>query len=150
VVDLKSKIDDLAKLMEEFGLEESRLTGDAWSIEFSRSVPGRGVVMTSAVPGEEADDEPIALAHMQASEGPANLGTAITSPMTGIYYTAPNPGAAEFVKEGDRVTAGQVVGLIEAMKVFNEITATISGVVTRVEADNGRLVQPGDPLLYIA
>ena len=70
--------------------------------------------------------------------------------MTGIYYSAPNPGAAPFVKEGDHVTAGQVVGLIEAMKVFNEITSTISGVVTRMEAQDGRLVQPGEPLLYIA
>jgi acetyl-CoA carboxylase biotin carboxyl carrier protein len=73
----------------------------------------------------------------------------VSSPMTGIYYSAPSPNAPEFVKEGDSVTAGQVVGLIEAMKVFNEITATTSGKVLKLVAANGALVQPGDPLLYI-
>lgn len=79
----------------------------------------------------------------------APQGVPISSPMTGIWYDAPNPGAPPFVKLGDSVAAGQVVGLIEAMKVFNEITATVNGVVVRIEAANGRLVQPGEPLLFI-
>lgn len=73
----------------------------------------------------------------------------MNSPTTGIYYSSPNPGAPPFVKVGDTVEAGQVIGLIEAMKVFNEITATVSGSVLRVSAQNGQLVQPGDPLIYI-
>ncbi len=73
----------------------------------------------------------------------------VNSPMTGIYYTAPSPSAPPFVKEGDTVTADQVVGLIEAMKVFNEIVAPISGTVLKLTAKNGDIVNPGEPLLYI-
>jgi acetyl-CoA carboxylase biotin carboxyl carrier protein len=69
--------------------------------------------------------------------------------MTGIFYDSPSPGADPFVKPGDDVEAGQVVGLIEAMKVFNEITATVAGKVSEVKAKNGELVQPGDPILFI-
>lgn len=145
--DLKERIDELARLMDEFALEQSKLSGEGWSVEFSRSAPTQGVAMVSSNPATEEDEEPFLAIETPA---PALQGTPINSPMTGIYYSAPNPGAAPFVKEGDHVTAGQVVGLIEAMKVFNEIVATISGVVTRMEAQDGRLVQPGEPLLYIA
>jgi acetyl-CoA carboxylase biotin carboxyl carrier protein len=76
-------------------------------------------------------------------------GTPITSPMTGIFYSSPSPGAPAYCKEGETVNAGQVVGLIEAMKVFNEITAPMSGTVIAIKAENSQLVQPGDPLIYI-
>ena len=79
----------------------------------------------------------------------APAGIPVTSPMTGIFYSAPSPNAPLFVREGEPVTAGQVVGLIEAMKVFNEITAATSGTVLRLVAESGQLVQPGDPLLFI-
>jgi acetyl-CoA carboxylase biotin carboxyl carrier protein len=69
--------------------------------------------------------------------------------MNGVFYSAPNPGAPPFVREGDAVSAGQVVGLIEAMKVFNELTAPISGTVGEIAAESGSLVQPGQALLYI-
>lgn len=69
--------------------------------------------------------------------------------MMGIYYSASSPGAPPFVKEGDMVQAGQVVGLIEAMKVYNEIVSSVSGTVKKIAAQNGALVQPGEPLLYI-
>lgn len=151
MADLKGRIDELARLMDEFGLEASRLEGEDWLVEFSRKPPGTPVAAVAALSGEhqeEEAEEPIEALEIHLS--PANPGIPITSPMTGIYYGAPNPGAPPFVKEGERVEAGQVVGLIEAMKVFNEITATMSGVVVRIEVENGRLVQPGDPLLYIA
>lgn len=69
--------------------------------------------------------------------------------MTGLYYSSPSPGAAPFVAEGDTVSAGQIVGLIEAMKVFNEIVSPVSGTVLSIVANNGQLVQPGEPLLYV-
>ena len=145
--DLKSRIDELAQLMNEFGLEQSKISGDGWTVEFSRNLPSRGTSMVTAGAVDETEDP---IETPAAANAPANNGTPINSPMTGIYYSAPNPGAPPFVKEGDHVTAGQVVGLIEAMKVFNEITATVSGTVTAIPAESGRLVQPGDPLLYIA
>jgi len=149
VADLKTKIDKLAQLMDEFGLDESRLSGPDWCVEFLRRPKTRPVgAMVEASP---ADDEPEPV-EMVAPNPVAAVpqGVPISSPMTGIWYDAPNPGATPFVKVGDPVTAGQVVGLIEAMKVFNEITATVNGFVVRIEAANGRLVQPGEPLLFIA
>lgn len=134
--------------MEEFGLEEARLSGEDWLIEFSRNGPQPEVVtLTGGIPS--ALDEP-ATRPKAAKKSPATpAGVPVTSPMTGIYYGSPSPGAAPFVTEGSSVSAGQVVGLIEAMKVFNEITAATSGTVSKIVASNGQLVNPGEPLLYI-
>jgi acetyl-CoA carboxylase biotin carboxyl carrier protein len=69
--------------------------------------------------------------------------------MNGIFYASPSPASPQFVKEGETIQAGQVVGLIEAMKVFNEIPSTVSGVVLKLVAETGAVVQPGDVLLYV-
>ena len=73
----------------------------------------------------------------------------MTAPLTGVWYPAPSPGARPYVNEGDEVAAGHVVGLIEAMKLFNEIKSDVSGVVTRVLVENGTLVKRRQPLLEI-
>jgi acetyl-CoA carboxylase biotin carboxyl carrier protein len=70
--------------------------------------------------------------------------------MTGIYYSAPSPQSPQFVKVGDTVEAGQVVALIEAMKVFNEIVTPVSGTISAIKAESGQLVQPGEPLLFVS
>lgn len=76
-------------------------------------------------------------------------GLEITSPMAGTFYGAAAPGEAPFVKAGDRVKKGQVVGIIEAMKLMNEIEAEIGGEVVKVLVDNGTPVTPGMPLILI-
>lgn len=76
-------------------------------------------------------------------------GIEITSPMAGTFYSAAAPGEAPFVKPGDRVKKGQVVGIIEAMKLMNEIEAEISGEVVKVLVDNGTPVTPGMPIILI-
>jgi len=81
-------------------------------------------------------------------EPPANVRR-ITAPLVGVFYTAPSPGAEAFVNVGDRVTVGQVVCIIEAMKLMNEITSDFAGVVTRIVPENGELVSLGDDLLWI-
>jgi acetyl-CoA carboxylase biotin carboxyl carrier protein len=73
----------------------------------------------------------------------------VSAPLTGIWYPSPSPGARPYVNEGDEITAGQVIGLIEAMKLFNEIKADASGTVRRVLAENGTLVKRKQPLLEI-
>ena len=74
----------------------------------------------------------------------------VTAPLTGIWYTAPSPGARPYVTIGSELAAGQVVGLIEAMKLFNEIKSDASGTVTRFLAESGTLVKRQQPLLEIA
>lgn len=153
MADLKDKLTELAQLMTEFGLEEARLSGEDWSIEYSRREPSSAtMVATVAEPSDvvaPAERKPRPKASSPAAQPAAPQGIPVNSPMMGIYYAAPSPGAPPFVKEGEQVAVGQVVGLIEAMKVFNEISATVAGTVLRVTAESGALVQPGDPLLYI-
>ena len=126
--------------------EGAELRGEGWSVGLDRNAPSAAQVVhaTNGV-APQAAQKPAPAKKKKA----VPKGTPVSSPMTGIYYSAPSPGAPPFCKVGEAVNAGQVVGLIEAMKVFNEITAPVSGTVTALKADNGQLVQPGDPLIYI-
>ena len=82
------------------------------------------------------------------SEEPARR-TAIKAPLNGIFYDRSSPQAEPFVQVGDRVEAGQVVAMIEAMKVFNEIHAELSGRVTAVLVESGDVVQGGQDLIAL-
>ena len=73
----------------------------------------------------------------------------VTAPLTGVWYASPSPGARPYVQEGDEIGAGAVVGLIEAMKLFNEIKSDIAGRVNRVLVERGALVKRQQPLLEI-
>jgi acetyl-CoA carboxylase biotin carboxyl carrier protein len=74
----------------------------------------------------------------------------ITAPMIGTFYAAPTPGSPPFIAEGDEVVAGQTIGIIEAMKIMNEIVADRSGVVTAILVSNGEPVEYGSPLALLA
>ena len=73
----------------------------------------------------------------------------ITAPLTGVWYTAPSPGARPYVQLNGEISVGQVVGLIEAMKLFNEIKSDVAGTVSRVLADSGTLVKRQQPLYEV-
>jgi acetyl-CoA carboxylase biotin carboxyl carrier protein len=73
----------------------------------------------------------------------------VTSPMVGVVYNTPEPGAPPFVKVGDKVTASQTLFLIEAMKVFNPVEAPRDGIVVRIMVSNGTPVEFDEPLLVI-
>jgi acetyl-CoA carboxylase biotin carboxyl carrier protein len=73
----------------------------------------------------------------------------VTAPLTGVWYAAPSPGARPYVQEGDEIGAGAVVGLIEAMKLFNEIKSDVAGKVVRVLVERGTLVKRQQPLVEI-
>lgn len=135
----------LVDLIEEFGLSSAELSGPDWKIAFRK----KPLVAASAPVDEVHFASQPAEPEAPAAAEPANFGLPVSSPMTGIYYSSPSPNAEPFVKEGDTVQAGQVIALIEAMKVFNEINAPTSGRVTKVAATSGQLVQPGEPLLFI-
>jgi acetyl-CoA carboxylase biotin carboxyl carrier protein len=143
VNEIRRRVDELAELMSEFNLEEASLQSDTWLVSFKKSPsvnfrPATDSVQVAHQGAMEVIPEPV-----------TPKGTPVTSPMTGVYYSSPSPGAPEFVKMGSAVTVGQVIGLIEAMKVFNEITAPTSGVIGQMVAQNGQIVQPGEPILYI-
>jgi biotin carboxyl carrier protein len=73
----------------------------------------------------------------------------VLAPLTGIFYRSPSPSANAFANEGDWVDADTVIGLVETMKIFNEVTAERTGRVVRFLAENGQLVHAGDPLVVL-
>lgn len=83
-----------------------------------------------------------------AAEAPRRTH-AVLAPLTGIFYAAPSPGAAPYVTVGAEVVVGQVIGLIEAMKLFNEIKSDAAGHVVRINATDGMLVRAKQPLIEI-
>lgn len=104
------------------------------------SIPAAPQAAVSAAPSQQASSAP-------AAEQPK--GTAITSPMVGAFYAAPSPGAKPFVKVGDTVAAGQVVCIVEAMKLMNEIESEVSGKITQICVEDGQSVEYGQVLMYV-
>ncbi len=71
------------------------------------------------------------------------------APLTGVFYRSPSPGAEPYVREGGQVNAGQVIGLIEAMKLFNEIKSDVTGTVRHIAAGDGDLVKARQTLIEV-
>ena len=101
--------------------------------------PG-GALVPAAGPGD-----PSAAGHGPAASAPPS----IKAPLTGIFYASPAPGTAPYVSVGGEVAVGQVIGLIEAMKLFNEIKSDLAGRVTRVVPESGALVKAKQPLIEV-
>ena len=79
----------------------------------------------------------------------AASGRTVNAPLTGIFYRSASPQTGPFVQEGSTIGVGDVIGLIEAMKLFNEIKSTVAGRVKRVVAENGKLVRAHAPLIEL-
>lgn len=109
-----------------------------------------GFPLPAALPVGGANHSPASAPGKRATRAPAaDSGVAVVSPLTGVYYSASSPTSDPFVKVGDAVQVGQVVAIVEAMKVFNEVKSEVSGKVIAIPAKNGELVQKGDPLVRI-
>ena len=89
-------------------------------------------------------------AKTEAAKAEAPKGTAITSPMVGTFYRSPSPGAAPFTDTGKTVNIGQVVCIIEAMKLMNEIEAEVAGKVVEICVEDGQPVEFGQTLMIVA
>lgn len=146
VSEFKEHVDELAALMREFHLAEAELQGEDWKVVFRRGRRAAPAADDGHGPLMLHDAPPVVEAPV-VPDKPA--GTPVNSPMNGIYFGTPSPNTPPFVREGDTVQAGQIVGLIEAMKVFNEITAPLSGTVRKILVESGQLVQPGEALMFI-
>ncbi len=145
-------IRELAKILRETDLTEIELVQSDSRIRVARqiTVQAAATVMAAPAPAVAAAAAPIA-AVAAAAEPAADASHpgAITSPMVGVAYLAPEPGATPFVTPGSRVAQGQTVLLIEAMKTFNQIRAPKAGTVTRILIESGSPVEYGEPLMII-
>lgn len=143
-------IEKLAKLINKNDLNEIFLEDGDKAIMLKKA--GENIVQTITAPAAPAAPQAAPVAALQqAPEAikPASKGTAITSPMVGAFYISPSPGAKPFVKVGDSVGVGQVVCIIEAMKLMNEIEAEVSGKITEICVEDGQSVEYGQVLMYV-
>ena len=138
-------IDLLAPGFEASGLDELEVEASGLVVRLVRPREA-----ASAPPAAPASQSPAAAAAPLTPYGePAPGMRFVTAPLTGVWYAAPSPGARPYVQEGDEIGAGAVVGLIEAMKLFNEIKSDVAGKVVRVLVERGTLVKRQQPIVEI-
>jgi acetyl-CoA carboxylase biotin carboxyl carrier protein len=141
-------IRDLAKLLDETGLSEIELQRDGVSIRVARNY---NATVARARPPEavgSASPAPVA-ATTAVPIDPAQHPGLVASPMVGIAYRGPAPGARPFVEVGGQVKTGETLIIIEAMKTMNQIPAPRSGTITQILVEDGQPVEYGEPLLII-
>ena len=148
------RVEELIHVLEGSTISELELTEAGTELIIRRNP---GMVMVSSTPlqqvvGMRQNGQGSTAVQQHVDAPPAakvDKGVAVAAPLTGVYYEAASPTTPPFVTVGDIVHVGQVVALIEAMKVFNEIQADVSGRVAVLTATSGDVVQKGDVLLRI-
>ena len=150
------KIKKMIELLEESGIAEIEIKEGEESLRIARVLPGQSTAtyVTSNQPPPVAASAPLpappAAAPVDTAATRAAAGEHLVSaPMVGTYYAAPTPGAKSFVEIGDDVDVGQILCIIEAMKMMNQIESDKAGRVTSVLAKNGEPVEFGQPLFII-
>ncbi len=137
-------IDLLAPAFEASGLDELEVEVGELVVRLARP---RAATAAAAVPASAPVAAPPGSVTPYGEPAPGMRF--VTAPLTGVWYASPSPGARPYVQEGDEIGAGAVVGLIEAMKLFNEIKSDVGGRVTRVLVERGTLVKRQQPLVEI-
>ena len=137
----------LTRLLEENRLTEIEYGRDGWHIRVARGEAGLHQVSSGRTDGQT--QAPAGAVKTIDTAAEIDHSNAIISPMVGVVYTGPDADAPPFVKAGDEVAEGQTLLLIEAMKVFNPITAPKAGKVTRILVTNGSPVEFGEPLIVL-
>lgn len=142
-------IEKLAKILNEASLTEISLEDGEQAITLRKDVivtsaPQAVVAAPAAVPAA-----PVSAAPATEASAPAKKGTPITSPMVGTFYKSPSPDADPFVSVGSTVKPGDVVCIVEAMKMMNEIESEISGKIVEVCVEDGQPVEFGQVLMYV-
>lgn len=147
----------LSEMLCEHDLAEIRLkrkyADDSWlNLRVTRKAPVSAAPVAAAAAPVVTGPVAAAAAPVAAdnpSNDPANLPGAVTSPMVGTAYLAPEPDASNFITVGDSVKEGQTLLIVEAMKTMNQIPAPKSGVVKRILVDDGAAVEFGTPLVVV-
>ncbi|WP_289136216.1 acetyl-CoA carboxylase biotin carboxyl carrier protein [uncultured Brevibacillus sp.] len=159
------EIREIIKLIDQSSINEFKLESDGTKVTLRKSSGTETVVVAQpAAPAPVA--APVAVAPAATAPAPvaapvaveapkaapvaddANLHK-IVSPMVGTFYSAPEPGKPAYVQAGDKVNASKVVCIVEAMKLFNEIEAEVTGEIVKVLVEDGQLVEYGQPLFLV-
>lgn len=136
-------IKKLIKLLQDNHLNE--LTVEEGDLKISLKQGGQ----TVTVPAQPVSAAPAAQPSAQPAPAPASSGVTVKAPMIGTFYRSAGPDKEAFVKVGQSIKKGDVLCIIEAMKLFNEIQSEVSGTVTKVLVDNGQPVEYDQPLFIV-
>jgi acetyl-CoA carboxylase biotin carboxyl carrier protein len=150
--ELLALIDQLAALLDRSDLTELEVESGGTGLVLRKPSALAPISVASV-----AASSPAATATMPASSDASKAGRepgtvdkpSIKAPLTGIFYASPAPGSGPYVAVGGEVAVGQIIGLIEAMKLFNEIKSDLAGRVVRVVAESGTLVKAKQPLIEV-
>jgi len=147
------KVKKLIELLEESGIAEIEIKEGEEAVRISRLPTGAFATHAMPLPAHAPAHSVAAPAPPAVAEAPAAKPRpnehVVTAPMVGTFYAAPTPGAKAFIEIGDEVKVGQVLCIIEAMKMMNQIEADKAGRVTSIMAKNGDPVEFGQPLFVI-
>ncbi len=152
------KVKKLIELLDESGIAEIEITEGEEAVRISRYPSGAMITQASApyAPAPASPQAPAAASAptaAQPSESPPPAaeedGFPVTAPMVGTFYASSSPGAAPYVQVGDRVSEGDTLCIIEAMKMMNQIEADVSGVIKSIRVQNGEPVEYGQTLFVI-
>jgi len=150
------KVKKLIELLDESGIAEIEITEGEEAVRISRyptCAPAAPAPANSppppAAPASQASTPASAQPSEPATAPPEEDGFQIKAPMVGTYYSASSPGAAAYVQVGDRVSEGDTLCIIEAMKMMNQIEADVSGVIKSIRVQNGEPVEYGQTLFVI-
>ena len=151
------KVKKLIEMLEESQLNEIEIKEGEESVKLVKAttVPVQEQIVTSNIAATAS--QPTAMNEVtsvesdtkESTEPETISGKTIDSPMVGTFYAAPNPGAKAFVSVGDKISEGDVLCIIEAMKMMNEVKADSSGVIKQVLIENAEPVEFGQPLFVI-
>ncbi len=146
------KVKKLIELLEESGISELEISEGEESVRISR-YPRTGMQVAQTAPLMQAAPAIVAAPAMAATSAaerpPRNDEHTVTSPMVGTYYASASPGSKPFVEIGSEIKVGQILCIIEAMKMMNQIESDKEGRVTAMLAKNGEPVEFGQPLFII-
>ena len=141
------KVKKLIELLEASSVDEIEIKEGEESVRISRNT---AAPITMAAPvAAPAMPAPVPAALAPAPAAPPSAANAVKSPMVGTFYRSPSPDAAPFVEVGQSVRAGDVLCIVEAMKMMNQIEADRAGIVTAVHAENGEPVEFDQPLITV-
>jgi len=152
---LLALIDRLSELLERTELTELEVQVGGTGLVLRKPSALAPLVAAAAAPPAAPAAAPAAgpgatpAAATPATDAGTPQRPAVMAPLTGIWYGSPAPGSAPYVQPGGEVAVGQVIGLIEAMKLFNEIKSDKAGRVVKVHAENGKLVRAKQPLIEV-
>ena len=139
-------IRNYARIMQEMDLTGLEIREDNVTIRLERNLSSSPSVTQIPVPSAPAAAEVLPSVQPEADDRTVYT---VTSPMVGVFYAAPAENADPFVNKGDRVHAGNTLGIIEAMKLMNEITAEEDGIIDEICVKNGQVVEYGTPLFRL-